>query len=92
MFVAPCSSALACTTPRLGRGAKGLLSDEDAEFYRRLRAADIHGMYVPDLAMYHYIPCEAPYTQISSQLVLLERALRVAPDKVTKEDTAYFSW
>ena len=41
---------------KLGRGAKGLLSDEDAEFYRRMRAANLHGMYVPDLMIYHHIP------------------------------------
>lgn len=41
---------------KLGRSGKGLLSDEDAEFYRRLLKAGIRGMYVPDLVMYHYIP------------------------------------
>jgi glycosyltransferase involved in cell wall biosynthesis len=41
---------------RLGRSGKGLLAEEDADFYRRLRAANIHGMYVPDLIIYHYIP------------------------------------
>jgi glycosyltransferase involved in cell wall biosynthesis len=43
-------------SPKLGRSGKGLLSDEDSEFYRRLRNANIHGMYVPDLIIYHYIP------------------------------------
>lgn len=42
----------------LGRGARGLLSEEDAEFCRRLHAASIHGMYVPDLIIHHYIPVE----------------------------------
>ena len=45
-------------SPKLGRSGKGLLSDEDAELYRRLCAADLHGMYVPDLIIYHYIPTE----------------------------------
>ena len=40
---------------RLGRSGKGLLSEEDAEFYRRLQGAGLHGMYVPDLAILHYI-------------------------------------
>lgn len=44
--------------PHLGRSGNGLLSEEDAEFYRRLRAANISGMYVPDLAIYHYIDPE----------------------------------
>jgi glucosyl-dolichyl phosphate glucuronosyltransferase len=43
---------------KLGRSGKGLLSDEDAEFYRRLCSAGIQGMYVPDLIIYHYIPAE----------------------------------
>jgi glucosyl-dolichyl phosphate glucuronosyltransferase len=43
---------------RLGRSGKGLLSEEDAEFLRRLRAAEVHGMYVPELLIYHHIPAE----------------------------------
>ena len=43
---------------RLGRSGKGLLSEEDAEFYRRIQAAGLHGMYVPDLAILHYIAPE----------------------------------
>ncbi len=43
---------------KLGRSGKGLLSDEDEEFYRRLCSADLHGMYVPDLVIHHYIPVE----------------------------------
>ncbi len=43
---------------RLGRTAKGLLSEEDAEFFRRLLAAGISGMYVPEFAIYHHIPAE----------------------------------
>lgn len=43
---------------KLGRSGKGLLSDEDAEFFRRLRKSQIYGMYVPDLIIYHYIPKE----------------------------------
>ena len=43
---------------RLGRSGKGLLSEEDAEFYRRLEAAGVCGIYVPDLAIRHYIAPE----------------------------------
>lgn len=42
----------------LGRSNKGLLSEEDAEFCRRLDAASIRGVYVPDLLIHHYIPPE----------------------------------
>ena len=45
-------------SPRLGRSGKGLLSEEDAEFCRRLQAAGIRGVYVPDLAIRHYIAPE----------------------------------
>lgn len=44
--------------PHLGRSGKGLLSEEDAEFYRRLRSGNIQGMYVPDLAILHHIAPE----------------------------------
>ena len=39
----------------LGRSNRGLLSEEDAEFYRRLENAGLYGLYVPDLLIYHYI-------------------------------------
>jgi glucosyl-dolichyl phosphate glucuronosyltransferase len=41
---------------KLGRSGKGLLSDEDDEFYQRLLRAGIHGMYVPDLLIHHHVP------------------------------------
>ena len=41
---------------RLGRSGKGLLSEEDAEFYRRLMKAGLRGVYVPELAIFHFIP------------------------------------
>lgn len=43
---------------RLGRSGKGLLSEEDAEFLRRLMKAEIHGMYIPELVIHHHIPAE----------------------------------
>jgi glucosyl-dolichyl phosphate glucuronosyltransferase len=45
-------------SPKLGRSGKGLLSDEDSEFYRRLMRAGIRGLHVPDLIIYHHIPAE----------------------------------
>ena len=41
---------------RLGRSGKGLLSEEDAELYRRILDAGLRGFYVPDLVIYHHIP------------------------------------
>ena len=45
-------------SPHLGRSDKGLLSEEDAEFYRRLQRAGIQGVYVPELLIHHYIAPE----------------------------------
>ncbi len=42
----------------LGRGAKALLSEEDAELYGRVRAQGHHGIFVPDLVIIHHIPPE----------------------------------
>lgn len=42
----------------LGRSGKGLLSEEDAEFYRRLQKTAIRGMYVPDLTILHHVAPE----------------------------------
>jgi glycosyltransferase involved in cell wall biosynthesis len=40
----------------LGRSGTGLLSEEDAELYRRISAAGLRGFHVPDLVIYHHIP------------------------------------
>lgn len=45
-------------SPHLGRSGKGLLSEEDAELYSRIRAANIRGLYVPELIIFHHIPPE----------------------------------
>jgi glucosyl-dolichyl phosphate glucuronosyltransferase len=74
---------------KLGRGAKGLLSDEDAEFYRRLRAANLHGMYVPDLAMYHYIPATRLTRKYHRRWCYWRGVSQGLSDKVSREDTSY---
>lgn len=43
---------------KLGRSGKGLLSEEDAELYRRILKADLYGVHVPDLIIHHFIPVE----------------------------------
>lgn len=42
----------------LGRSAKGLASCEDEDLFGRLLAANLKGMYLPDLIIHHYIPGE----------------------------------
>lgn len=44
--------------PHLGRSDKGLLSDEDAEFFGRVRQTGMTGLYVPEFAIHHYIAPE----------------------------------
>lgn len=40
---------------RLGRSAKRLLSEEDADLFRRLQAAGVRGLYVPELIILHHL-------------------------------------
>lgn len=42
-------------SPRLGRSAKNLLSEEDADLFRRLQAAGLQGTYVPELIIFHHL-------------------------------------
>ena len=42
----------------LGRTDKALLSCEDEDLDRRLKATNARGLYHPDLAIYHYVPPE----------------------------------
>ncbi|MGZ5434840.1 MAG: glycosyltransferase [Pyrinomonadaceae bacterium] len=42
----------------LGRTDKALLSCEDEDLDRRLKAANARGLYHPDLVIYHYVPPE----------------------------------
>jgi len=45
--------------PALGpRPDRRLLSGEDEDFYARLLSAGAHGLYIPDLKIYHYVPPE----------------------------------
>jgi glycosyltransferase involved in cell wall biosynthesis len=42
----------------LGRNGTRLLTGEDEDMYKRLRAAGARGLYLPDLIIYHYVPPE----------------------------------
>lgn len=74
---------------KLGRGAKGLLSDEDAEFYRRMRAANLHGMYVPDLMIYHHIPATRLTRKYHRRWCYWRGVSQGLSDRTLKEQTAY---
>ena len=45
-------------SPALGPSRQRLLAGEDEDMYQRLLAAGARGLYLPDLAIYHYIPPE----------------------------------
>ncbi len=42
--------------PHLGRTDQGLLSCEDHDLFLRLQTAGLRGRYIPDFAIYHWIP------------------------------------
>jgi len=76
---------------RLGRSGKGLLSEEDAEFLRRLRSNSIKGVYVPELVIYHYIP-EERLTRSYHRRWVFWRAVSqgiVARDSVAQERSLF---
>jgi glycosyltransferase involved in cell wall biosynthesis len=44
--------------PQLGRCGRSLLGQEQAEFFSRARATGARGIYVPSMALRHYVPAE----------------------------------
>jgi len=77
---------------RLGRSGKGLLSDEDAEFYRRLREAELHGMYVPDLLIYHFIPIARLTRNYHRRWCFWRAVSQGVSDRTCKQQVRYFLW
>jgi len=76
-------------SPLLGRSGKGLLSEEDAEFYRRLKAASIYGVYVPDLVIHHYIPSGRLTRKYHRRWSFWRAVSQGVLDRDIKEPTAY---
>ncbi len=74
---------------QLGRSGKGLLSEEDAEFYRRLLAAGLRGFHVPDLAIYHYIPASRLTRQYHRRWCFWRGVSQGIADKKRKENVRY---
>ncbi len=74
---------------KLGRSGKGLLSEEDAEFYRRLLAAGILGFHVPDLMIYHYIPLDRLTRKYHRRWCYWRGVSQGISDKESKEPVAY---
>jgi glycosyltransferase involved in cell wall biosynthesis len=74
---------------KLGRSGKGLLSEEDAELYRRLRGANLHGMYVPELIIYHYIPEDRLTRRYHRRWCYWRGVSQGIADKELKENVSY---
>jgi len=73
----------------LGRSGKGLLSEEDAELYRRLLAAGIRGFHAPDLVIYHYIPASRLTRSYYRRWCFWRGVSQGIADKKRREDVRY---
>lgn len=76
--------------PRLGRSGKGLLSEEDAEFYRRILIAGLRGFHVPDLIIYHYIPASRLTRSYHRRWCFWRGVSQGIADKSSRENVRYF--
>ena len=79
-------------TPHLGRSSKGLLSDEDADMLRRIRAAGLHGVYVPDLAIRHYIAPERLTRNYHRRWVYWRAASQGLHDRTSPDPAVAYSF
>jgi glycosyltransferase involved in cell wall biosynthesis len=75
---------------RLGRSGKGLLSEEDADFLRRLRENSVVGMHVPELVIYHYIPKDRLTRQYHRRWVFWRAVSQGVLDRDLRGNTRYF--
>ena len=74
---------------KLGRTGKGLLSEEDAELHRRIQAAGVEGMYVPDLEILHYIAPERLTKKYHRQWAYWRAVSQGVLDRERPEPVAY---
>lgn len=74
---------------KLGRSGKGLLSEEDAELYRRILKADLFGLHVPDLIIYHFIPLERLTRKYHRRWCYWRAVSQGIADEEMKEPVAY---
>ena len=73
----------------LGRSGKGLLSDEDAELYRRILAAGLSGLHVPDFIIYHYVPADRLTRRYHRQWCFWRGVSQGLADKQHREPVPY---
>jgi glycosyltransferase involved in cell wall biosynthesis len=72
-----------------GRTATGLLSNEDLELNRRVRAAGFTGFHVPELIIYHYIPASRLTRKYFRRWRYWQAVSRTVLDKDKKEPVRY---
>ena len=74
---------------KLGRSGKGLLAEEDADLYRRIRAAGFHGVFVPELIIYHHVPPERMTKQYHRRWAFWRGVSLGVVDREKREAAAY---
>lgn len=74
---------------RLGRSGTGLLSEEDAEFFGRLQAKEVRGIYVPDLLIHHYIAPERLTRNYHRRWVYWRAVSQGVLDRTVREPVTY---
>ena len=74
---------------KLGRSGVGLLAEEDADLYRRIAAAGFHGVFVPELIIYHHVPSERMTKRYHRRWAFWRGVSLGVVDRDTREATAY---
>ena len=74
---------------KLGRSGVGLLSEEDADLYRRIQAAGFHGVFVPELVIYHHVPAERMTKRYHRRWAFWRGVSLGVVDRETREAATY---
>ena len=74
---------------KLGRSGFGLLAEEDADLYRRIRAAGFIGVFVPELIIYHHVPPERMTKRYHRRWAFWRGVSLGVVDRDTRELTTY---
>ncbi len=81
--------AIGLYSEKLGRSGKGLLSEEDADLYRRIQEAGFRGIFVPELVIYHHVPAERLTKRYHRRWCFWRGVSLGVVDRERREQTAY---
>ncbi len=81
--------AIGLYSEKLGRSGKGLLSEEDADLYRRIQAAGFRGVFVPELVIYHHVPMERMTKRYHRRWCFWRGVSLGVVDRERREQTTY---